>query len=96
MEGRKCPKCGNKENQANFGFNRSGTQRCKCKDCGITYTPNGKQVAIPEGTRELAIKTYLSGVSGRGVGKIMRMSKSNVYNWLKKTEKDLDKRTYVP
>ena len=37
--------------------------------------------------RELAIKMYYSGVSGRGVGKALGMSKSNVYNWIKKTEK---------
>jgi IS1 family transposase len=30
------------------------------------------------------MKIYYSGVSGRGVGKIMKMSKANVYNWIKK------------
>jgi hypothetical protein len=32
-----------------------------------------------------AIKTYYTGTSGRGVGKIMGFSKANVYNWIKKT-----------
>ena len=27
---------------------------------------------------------YYSGVSGRGVGKVLGMSKANVYNWIKK------------
>ena len=31
LEGRSCPICGDAERQANFGYNRSGTQRCKCK-----------------------------------------------------------------
>ena len=31
---------------------------------------------------------YYSGVSGRGVGKVLGMSKSNVYNWIKKNETD--------
>jgi transposase len=36
---------------------------------------------------------YYSGVSGRGVGKYFRMSKANVYNWIKKSESDrMDKR----
>jgi small GTP-binding protein len=35
-----CPKCGKTENQIKAGFNRSGTQRYKCKECGRTYTLN--------------------------------------------------------
>jgi len=34
--------------------------------------------------RELAIKMYYGGVSGRGVGKILKMNKPNVVNWIKK------------
>ncbi|MCL1843356.1 MAG: helix-turn-helix domain-containing protein [Defluviitaleaceae bacterium] len=85
-EGRSCPQCGNTENQSNFGKNRSGTQRCKCNDCGKTYTLNPKTRAIPEEVRQQAIKAYHSGVSGRGVGKLLGMNKSNVCRWIKKTE----------
>ena len=80
---RKCPKCGKIENQINKGLNRSGTQRCSCKDCGIVYTINPKKNEYPEETRRLAIKMYYSGVSGRGVGKNFGMSKANVYKWIK-------------
>lgn len=83
-ENRKCPKCGIIENQVKKGFNRSGTQRCQCKECGKTYTINPKKRAYPEETRQLAMKMYYSGVSGRGVGKVLRMDKANVYNWIKK------------
>lgn len=82
---KKCPRCGQIENQIKAGYNRSGTQRCKCKDCGIKYTINGKSHEYPEETKKLAIKMYYSGVSGRGVGKILHMSKANVYNWIKKS-----------
>ena len=68
----------------NHGFNRSGTQRCKCKNCEHTYTMHPKNRAYSEEIRQAAIKTYYSGVSGCGVGKIFGMSKANVYNWLKK------------
>ena len=37
-ERKRCPVCGIIENQVKLGFNRSGTQRCKCKECGKTYT----------------------------------------------------------
>jgi len=85
-ENRICPKCNSIENQANFGFNKSGTQRCKCKDCNITYTLNPKQRAYSEEVRQDAIKAYYSGVSGRGVGKLKGFSKANVYNWIKKSK----------
>jgi len=84
-EKRRCPKCGKHENQVKKGYNRSGTQRCKCKECGVAYTIDPKSREYPEETREMAIKMYYSGVSGRGVGKVLGMSKANVYNWIKKT-----------
>ena len=83
----KCPKCGKTENQVKAGYNGSGSQRCKCKECGIYYTVEPKRHAYPEETRELAIKMYYGGVSGRGVGKILGMNKSNVANWIKKERK---------
>lgn len=42
-----------------LGYNRSETQRCKCKDCGIRYTLEPKQHEYPEETKELV---YYSGV----------------------------------
>jgi len=90
-DSRECPKCKSKHNQINAGYNKSGTQRCVCKDCDYKYTLNPKSRAYPETVRELAIKEYYSGVSGRGVGKIHNMSKANVYNWIKKTGESVDK-----
>ena len=83
-ESRRCPKCGKAENQVNKGYNRSGTQRCMCKECGVAYTKEPKKREYPEETQKLAMKMFYSGVSGRGVGKVLGMSKANVYNWIKK------------
>jgi transposase-like protein len=86
-EGNKiCPKCGRTEKQQKKGYNRSGTQRCICKECNITYTINPKRHEYSEETKELALKAYYSGASGRGVGRLLHMSKANVYNWIKKTK----------
>ena len=82
----KCPKCGKTENQVKAGYNGSGSQRCRCKECGIYYTVDPKRHAYPEETRELAIKMYYGGISGRGGG-ILGMNKSNVTNWIKKERK---------
>jgi len=91
IEGRICPKCGSASNQKNAGVNRSGTQRCYCKECNIYYTLNPKRRAYPEEVRMQALRIYYSGVSGRGVGKVMKMSKANIFNWVKKTGRGVDK-----
>ena len=83
-EEKKCPKCGRVENQVKNGSNRSGTQRIVCRHCKISYTLEPKRNAYSEETRALALKIYYAGASGRGVGKVMNMSKANVYNWIKK------------
>jgi transposase-like protein len=90
IESRFCPQCGSNHNQVNAGINESGTQRCFCKACKKYYTLNPKVRAYSEEVRDLAIKEYLSGVSGRGVGKIHGMSKANVYNWIKKNRVGVD------
>ena len=77
-------KCGKTKNQIKAGYNASGSQRCKCKECSIYYTIDPKRHEYPEETRQLAIKMYYGGISGRGVGKILKMNKSNVMNWIKK------------
>lgn len=81
---KRCPKCRKTTNQVRAGYNRSGTQRCKCKECGIYYTLEPKRHSYPMETRKLAIKMYYAGVSGRGVGKVLGINKSNVMNWIKK------------
>jgi transposase-like protein len=58
-----------------------------CKECRVTYTVDPKKREYPEETRKLAMKMYYSGVSGRGVGKVLSMNKGNVYYWIKKTKK---------
>ena len=84
-ENKRCPVCDRTDGQVKNGRNRSGTQSCLCKHCKKTYTLEPKKRAYSEDVRQQAIKTYYSGVSGRGVGNLMGMNKANVYNWLKKT-----------
>lgn len=85
-EARRCPKCGKIENQVKRGYNRSGTQRCESRECGTRYTLDPKSRAYSEEVRQKAIKTYYSGVSGRGVGALFGMGKENVVRWIKKTK----------
>lgn len=86
-----CPICGAKGNIVGYGFNRSGTQRCRCNTCKKIFTDNPKRHAYSEEIKKQAIKIYYSGVSGRGVGKIFGMGKENVVRWIKKTANVVDK-----
>ena len=82
-----CPNCGKHEHQVKHGKNKSGSQKYRCNDCNIDYTPEPRPWQYSEEVREQAIKTYYSGVSGRRVGILNNFSKSNVYNWIKKRNK---------
>lgn len=79
-----CPCCGENSNIVGYGFNRSGTQRCRCNVCKKTFTKDSKRHKYSDEVKEQAIKIYYSGVSGRGVGKIFGMGKENVVRWIKK------------
>jgi transposase-like protein len=48
-----------------------------------TYTPEPMKHAYSEEEKTTAIKTYYEGVSGRAVGRLCKMSKSNVFRWIK-------------
>ena len=48
-----------------------------CMDCGIYYTIEPKNHEYSEETKQLATKMFFFGVSGRGVGKVLGMNKSN-------------------
>ena len=45
-----------------------------------------KQREYSEEKKKEALKIFYAGASGRTVGKILGMSKANVYNWIKKTK----------
>ena len=87
---KKCPRCNSEDGQMKNGSNRSGTQQYICRHCKKTYTPNPKRHAYCEDTRKLALKIYYAGASGRGIGKVLGMSKPNVYNWIKKTLQNVE------
>ena len=91
IDGRQCPKCLSTEKQMKSGVNPSGTQRNRCRVCGCRYTHNPKSREKSEEIKSAALRTYYSGVSGRGVGKIFGMSHINVMNWIKKNRWSVDK-----
>jgi len=41
-----CPRCDQSARLVRRGFNRNGTQRLLCRECGRTWTPEGKSRSI--------------------------------------------------
>ncbi|MDR0935704.1 MAG: hypothetical protein LBM98_03365 [Oscillospiraceae bacterium] len=76
---KKCPVCGGTEKQHKQGFTTRYTA-LQMPALRKKYTLEPKRHAYSDEIREQALKTYFSGVSGRGVGNIFGMSKANVYN----------------
>ena len=79
-----CPACKSTEKQKKNGKNRSGTQSYFCNLCRKSYTLDPKPHEYTYATRRQAYDLYNSGVSGREIGKLLNISKANVYNWIKK------------
>ena len=77
----KCPKCGDVNEQHKKGFTGAGSQRWYCKMCDCKYTPEPKKWEYTEDERRLALRILSDGNTGRGVGRAMKMSKSNAYRW---------------
>ena len=87
MEGVKCPHCNNADNQVKAGLTTAGSQRYYCKDCKKYYCPNPKKWKYTEEERKAALRLLASGATGRGVGKVLKMAKSNAYRWAKEEAK---------
>lgn len=84
---RKCPKCGKEDKQMNSGFTVAGSQRCLCGYCKCKYTPNPRKWVYTGEERKQALRLIMDGVTGRGVGRQMNMSKANVYRWAREEAK---------
>jgi transposase-like protein len=78
-----CPRCGASKKQHKHTANRSGSKRYICRVCGKTYTPEPQKYAYTEEERTAAIKAYYECKSGRAVGRLLGMSRSNAVRWIK-------------
>ena len=77
-----CPNCGEKTHQIKSGYNRSGSQRYKCRCCGKKHTPSPKEHGYPREMRERAIKMYVDGINFRRIGRLLSVHHQSVINWV--------------
>jgi transposase-like protein len=90
-----CPRCHAGRQQIKAGFNRSGSQRYRCKNCGRVYTPRPNSQGYTDETRTKAVKLYLEGNSMRGVARALKVNHQTVANWIN-TKIEMRKRTQQP
>lgn len=76
-----CPKC-KSVHHVKDGI-VGGRQRYQCKGCRYRYTVARKSDVKPLNTRRLALELYLSGLSVRNIGKILKISYVTVHVWAK-------------
>jgi len=84
---KKCPHCGATEHQHSIGRTKAGSRRYRCKTCKRDYTPEPKKWKYSQEEKTQAKKMLTLGNTGRGIGKIMGMNKSNAYRWAREEEK---------
>ena len=61
-----------------------GKQTVFCRECKTRHTPSAKRHWYSKKFREQAVKMYENGNSGRAVARILGVSPSAVYSWIKK------------
>ncbi|MGP1422060.1 MAG: IS1 family transposase [Tannerella sp.] len=76
-----CPRCGS-INHRKDGI-VGGRQRHYCKDCHYRYTVQQESTTKSAATRRLALEMYLEGLGFRAIGRILKISHTIVYYWVK-------------
>lgn len=80
-----CPHCGAIERQYKCSTTPRGTKRYQCCTCRKTYSinPLKRGHGYTEEVRTAAINAYNEGKSGREVGRLFGMARSNAARWIK-------------
>ena len=83
-----CPRCGSGKYKKN-GIVKE-RQRYKCKQCQYNYTIQKRSGEIPEEVKQHALDMYLEGLGFRAIGRILKVSHTAVYYWVKQAGKALE------
>ena len=76
-----CPRCGSVYYVKDGIVN--GRQRYQCKQCRYRYTVANKSDVRPPETRQLALAMYLEGLGFRAIGRLLNVSHTAVFGWVK-------------
>ncbi|MDR2166501.1 MAG: hypothetical protein LBE35_01445, partial [Clostridiales bacterium] len=83
----KCPKCESEVKQYKHGTTSKGKPRFRCKLCKAVYSFEPPKYS--EEFKRESVQLYLEGNSGRAVGRIRKIGKNTIWNWLREYESKL-------
>ncbi len=81
-----CPHCHQTEPVVKFGYNRSGTTRCRCNKCGKTFTPKPNSRLVTPEKEQRILDALAERLSMDAIARMLHVSKTTIYNTLKKTD----------
>lgn len=73
-----CPHCGDTASVGPHGENRNGTERCRCKACGKTFTPQGRPRVLSKEKREQIERCLAERMSQRVMARALGVSRDTI------------------
>jgi transposase-like protein len=83
-----CPRCGSGE-YVKDGIVKE-RQRYQCKHCKYRYTVQQRSNERSADVRQLAIDMYLEGLGFRAIGRLLKVSHTAVFGWIKNAGKTVE------
>src|SRR6476659_11349803 len=87
-----CPSCQQPTAVYKCGFNKTGSQRWRCRRCQRYFTPLRKPMGHAPALREAALRLYLEGTSLRAIGRLLHVNHQSVANWVAAAARQLPSR----
>jgi transposase-like protein len=73
-----CPRCGLSEHVVRHGFNRGGSQRLKCGDCGKSWTPQPNTRALSAEKEALIVAALHERLSQRAIARTFKVARTTI------------------
>jgi transposase-like protein len=73
-----CPHCGNDKDVIRFGFNRSGTARCRCQECKKTFTLSPRSRKLSAEKQAQIERALTERISQQGIARMLKVSRNTV------------------
>ena len=84
-----CPRCAS-VNYVKDGI-VTGRQRYACKSCQYHYTVTKRSGEKSPETRQLALDMYLEGLGFRAIGRLLHVSHTAVFGWVKQAGENVER-----
>jgi transposase-like protein len=73
-----CPYCGGAYNVIRFGYNRSGTARCRCLDCKKCFTLSPKSRRLTSQKQAAIERALAERIAQSGIARILSVSRNTI------------------